>query len=115
MTNLEIADALDARAAKAQRDFDHSFAVFGDDPPKQEPAEATLYRAAAQKLRQMEEEREDALDAAWRAVDAEGGVGAHPEYATALDHACTAIERLGGMDPVLRRAARTSAAPDPRP
>lgn len=46
--------------------------------------------------------RQEALDDAWRAVDACGGTGAHVEYATALDHACDAIEKMGGCDPALR-------------
>jgi hypothetical protein len=43
--------------------------------------------------------RQDALNAAWRAVDACGGVGAPDEYTKALNDACAAIEKMGGKDP----------------
>lgn len=47
----------------------------------------------------LAEGRQDALNEAWRIVDAEGGAGAHPEYTRALTNACASIERVGGRDP----------------
>jgi hypothetical protein len=48
---------------------------------------------------EVAEARKDALNEAWRAVDACGGTGMVGAYARALNDACAAIEKLGGCDP----------------
>lgn len=45
----------------------------------------------------------DALDEAYRAVDACGGVGAPKEKVEALDAVCLYINSIGGMDPDERK------------
>lgn len=58
--------------------------------------------------------KSNALDAAWRTVDAEGGTyepgdTEAAERARLIKIACDAIERLGGMDPAKRlRAAQST-------
>jgi hypothetical protein len=59
------------------------------------------------------EAREDALDEAWEAVNALGGVPQNEDQriaAVTLDCALLQIEQIGGMDPACRRAERNATA-----
>jgi hypothetical protein len=52
---------------------------------------------------------EDALDECYRAVDACGGYGCPDAKDQALGDVLAAIEKLGGMDPAMRKREREAA------
>jgi hypothetical protein len=69
------------------------FVVFGGLAPQPD-----LLEAGVKMIRKGQTARQDALDEAWRAVDAEGGVGMTDAEKAALDAATSAVQRLGGRD-----------------